>query len=146
VPPRRDRNLQRAIGGQRRAVQGHILVDGHAAVPPVARADEIQPRLALGDRGQRLLLVARGDAALLRHDPDLEEVDGLGLARIIFAMLDARAGRHALELAGADHRTGADAVLMFERAFQHVGDDLHVGMRVAGEASTRDNSVLVDHA
>ena len=54
--------------------------------------------------------------------------------------------RNALDLAGADDRAGASAVLVLERPFQHVGDDLHVPMPVGVEAVARRDAVIVDHA
>src|SRR5262249_31955051 len=55
------------------------------------------------------------------------------------------ARRHALQLARADHRGVAEAVLVLERALEHAGHDLHVAVRVSPEAAARLDPVLVDH-
>ena len=52
-------------------------------------------------------------------------------------MRDAGARAHALHVAGADHRARAHAVLVRERALEHVGDDLHVAVPVRAEALRR---------
>src|SRR3954464_769875 len=95
---------------------------------------------------ERLLLIAGLQALPLRDDPDLKEMHRLGPRMVELAVCDARTGRHSLNVARADHRTGADAVLVLHGAFQDVGDDLHVlvGMRVK-TAAWRD-AVVVDHA
>ena len=49
---------------------------------------------------------------------------------IEFAVRDSRARAHTLRLAGTNYGAGAKAVLVLERAFENVGDNLHVAMRV----------------
>src|SRR5438128_312742 len=63
-----------------------------------------------------------------------------------FAVANAGAGRHHLHVAGPNHRAGADAVLVLERAFENVRDDLHVAMPVCAEPLPRAHPVLVDDA
>jgi len=58
--------------------------------------------VGLGLDGEGLLLVFRGYAELVGHEPDLEHVEGLGGGGVHFAVADARAGRHVLQLAGAE--------------------------------------------
>ena len=65
---------------------------------------------------------------------------------IELAVLNACARAHALHVARADHRAIAQAVLMRERAFENVGDDLHIVMRVAGKAGAGRHAVVVDDA
>jgi hypothetical protein len=72
-------------------------------------------------------------------------MDGLALRRVVLAVADAGARRHALHVARPDHRAGADRVLMLERAFQHVRDDLHVAVAVGWKAAARRNAVVIDH-
>jgi len=59
---------------------------------------------------------------------------------------NAGAGRHDLHVPGTDDRSGADAVLVLQRPFEHVGDDLHVAVSVRAEAFARLDAILVDHA
>jgi hypothetical protein len=62
-----------------------------------------------------------------------------------FAVGHAAAGAHQLHVAGADHRAGAQGVLMFQRTFEHVGKDLHVAVRVLAETLAGRHAVIVDH-
>src|SRR5512146_3335919 len=73
-------------------------------------------------------------------------MDRLRLRRVELAVTDAGAGGHALHLAGPDDRTGADAVLVLERAFEDVGDDLHVAMAMRIEAGAGLDAILIDDA
>src|SRR6185503_5788726 len=95
---------------------------------------------------ERLLLIARCKAFLLRNDPDLKEVHRLRLRCVEFAVANASAGRHALNIARPDHGTCAYAVLMFQSSLEDVGDDLHVAMGVRGKAAAGGDAVLVDDA
>src|SRR3954471_12955526 len=61
-----------------------------------------------------------------------------------FAMAHAGAGTHSLYIAVADHRAGAEAVLMLKRAFQHIRDDFHVFMAMGTKALGRLHAVFVD--
>src|SRR3954469_21017394 len=61
-------------------------------------------------------------------------------------MEDARAGTHSLHLAGPDRRAVPHAVLMRERTFQNVSDDLHVAVGVRTESIARRHVILVDHS
>jgi hypothetical protein len=131
-------------GGEQAGVHGGVLVDGHAAVAAVARGDQAQAAAALGV-GEPLLLVARTQAALLGQDPDLQQVQRLGARRIDLAVGHAGAGGHALDLTGLDDRAGAHRVAVLQLAAEHVGDDLHVGVRVGAEAAAGGNLVVVDH-
>src|SRR5260370_39464597 len=60
-------------------------------------------------------------------------------------MRDSRARAHPLHFADPDDRAGAETVLVFERTFQNVGDDLHVAMPMSRESGAGANSILVDH-
>src|SRR5262249_16037324 len=94
---------------------------------------------------ERLLLVARLDAVAFRLDPNLQEMDGITLRVVELAVPNTGAGRHTLDIAGTDHRTGADAVLVFEGAVGHVGNDLRGGVRGRVEPFGGRDPILVDH-
>src|ERR1700733_762248 len=94
----------------------------------------------------RFLLIAGRDAGLGRCDPDLQKMNWLGFRMIEFAVRYSRAGAHPLRFAGTNDRAGAEAVLVLERAFENVGDDLHVAMRVGGKPSAWADAILVDDA
>jgi hypothetical protein len=61
-------------------------------------------------------------------------------------MLDTGAGAHALDISGPDDRARAEGVLVLERAFEDIGKDFHVSMRVARETGAGSHPVLVDDA
>ena len=62
------------------------------------------------------------------------------------AVRHAGARAHALHVAGTDDRPGAHAVPVLEGALEHIGDDLHVAVRVRSEAAAGPDPILVDHA
>jgi hypothetical protein len=101
-----------------------------------------------------LLLVAGRDAALVRLDPDLQEVRRRAGCVVELAVSHAAARAHALHVAGPDDSlrriavgaAGAHAVLVRQRAFEHVADDFHVAVAVRPEAAAGGNAVLVDDA
>ena len=143
--PGRSANDTASPLAEQRRVEIRVAVDRERSVARVARRD--QPQLAaplVG--GEGLLLVARREALALGLDPDLQEVHGLRAVGIELAVLDAGARRHALHVARADHGARAQAVLVLERAVEHVGDDLHVAVAVRAEAGARLHAVFVDHA
>jgi hypothetical protein len=96
-------------------------------------------------RAEVLLLITRFSAADVRYDPDLQEVHRPGRRMIVFTVGHATAGAHQLHVAGADHRTGAQGVLVFQGTFEHIGENLHVPVRVLAEAFTGCHAVIVDH-
>src|SRR5262249_2626737 len=53
---------------------------------------------------------------------------------------------HHLHVAWADHGAGADAVLVLQRPFQNIGDDLHIAVSVGIEAAAGAYAIFVDHA
>ena len=126
-------------------VQRHVLVDDERAVAAVARGDQPQPLAHLA-RAEVALLVGRGQVRGLGQDPDLQQVHGRVARGVVLAVGHAGARGHALQLAGADHRRGAEAVLVLERALEHASHDLHVAVRVRRKALARLDPVLVDHA
>src|SRR5262249_58767730 len=70
---------------QQGAVHPRVLMDLHAAVRRIGGGDEPEPTLPLLG-GEVLLLVAGGDAAAVRDDPNLPEVDRLGAGRVRLAV------------------------------------------------------------
>src|SRR6266513_6455346 len=69
----------------------------------------------------------------------------LRLRVVEFAVANAGAGRHDLHIARPDHRPGADTVLVLERAFEDIGNDLHVAMSMSPEALAWADPVFIDH-
>src|SRR4030095_16849812 len=61
------------------------------------------------------------------------------------AVHDAGAGPHHLDLPRMDDPAAARAVLVLERALQHVRQDLHVPMAVTPDPLARLDPVVVDH-
>ncbi|MNE18243.1 hypothetical protein D3C80_1112650 [compost metagenome] len=143
-----------ALGRQREAlllgaveqagVDAGVLMDRQRALGAVRRDDQAQPSALVGGV-EVLLLVARGDALAVRYDPDLQEVHRLLAGGVVLAVAHAGAGAHHLHVAGADHRAGAHRVLVLQRAFEHVGEDLHVAVAMGVEAAALAHVVLVDH-
>jgi hypothetical protein len=56
---------------------------------------------------------------------------------------NSRAGAHDLHISGDRPSLVAEIVLMADRPFAHVGDDLHVGVGVRREPGTGLNGVVV---
>src|SRR6185369_2835629 len=106
-------------------IQVNVLVDGNGPVTAVSRG--YQPQVfPLFLIREECLFVAGRYPVLFRQYPDLEEMHQFRPGMVELAVRDAGAGTHALHLAGADDRTVAHTVLVFQRTFQDIGDDLHV--------------------
>jgi hypothetical protein len=133
-----------AIPVRARGEHAGVLADRDRAVLPVRRGEGHEIALREGG-GEALLPVARRRATDARQDPDLEQVHPLARRRVELAVRDAGAGRHVLNLARADHRAVAHAVLVLERALEDPRQDLHVAVRVRAEALAGLHEVLVDH-
>jgi len=69
-----------------------------------------------------------------------------GGSGIELAVRDASARAHQLNLARLELPPVAHAVLVLQRACEHVAEDLHVAMRVRPEALPRRHAVVVNHA
>jgi hypothetical protein len=91
------------------------------------------------------LLITRRRAFGCGRNPDLQEMYGLGLRMVVFAVGDAGSCAHQLDVAGHDHRARAHGVLVFQRAFQHVRENFHVPVRMLAETLRRCDAVVVDH-
>src|SRR6185437_5460294 len=87
----------------------------------------------------------RRPAAFIGNDPDLEDPCGTRL-HVVLGMGDAAAGAHHLHVARLGAAFVAEAVPVADRAFAHVGDDLHVRVRMRREAALRRDGVVVPHA
>ncbi|MNT67682.1 hypothetical protein D3C72_2058470 [compost metagenome] len=66
--------------------------------------------------------------------------------RVELGVHHSAAGAHPLHVARLDGRTAAHAVLVGNRAVQHIGDDLHVPMAMRAETTAGRNAVVIDHA
>ncbi|MNJ64193.1 hypothetical protein D3C77_601360 [compost metagenome] len=60
-------------------------------------------------------------------------------------MDDAAAGTHHLHVASGGTALVAQAVLVGDRSFAHIGDDFHVAVRVRREAAMGRDGVIVPH-
>src|SRR5262245_34133448 len=112
-------------------------------IAPIFRRDESPCALMLMER-ESLLFITRHQTHLVRDDPNLQEMYGLVLRGIVFAVADSRSGAHPLHVARSDHRARSCAVFMRHGALQHVGDDFHVAVRVSRESAARINSIFVN--
>src|SRR5688500_2163047 len=135
VQVRRLRQLDALVDPEPGGVERGVAVldpDGRPAVVlghPGGHGYEPAPQQLVFDLQ---LLVARGDAALVGHDPHLHEVDGLVVAVaageppgvVLLRVEDAGAGAHPLGQPGVDDAGVTGGVLMDERALQHPRHDL----------------------
>src|SRR5262249_29190547 len=95
--------------------------------------------------GRKLLLLVRGrQPGAFGQYPHLEQLDRRFFRKVEFGMRDARASRHPLRLPGANQPGAARAVFVPQRAFQHVGHDLHLAMRMRRESSAARDCVMVE--
>src|SRR5262245_16630806 len=93
-----------------------------------------------------VLLCVRGlESTLIRHNPNLQKVHRLNFRVIEFAVGDASSGSHHLNLAGPDDRACTHAVLVCERALEHVRENFHVPMTMSSESCARNDAVVVEH-
>src|SRR6185295_9811444 len=88
----------------------------------------------------------RLQSAAAGQQPDLQEARALARRRIEFAVVHAGSSAHALQIAWPDHRAGAQAVLVLERALGDPRKDLHVAVAVRAEALRRRDQVVIDDA
>src|SRR5436190_15273259 len=129
MPVPRKRLIDGFAGFQLANVEPHILPDLQRAVAALARTHEPK-RFGLWRAIRRRLAIAGRESLLLRHDPDLQQVQWLCRRSIELAVLHAGAGAHVLELPRLDNPLPARAVAMRHCAGDDVGDDLHVAMRM----------------
>src|SRR5207237_4329430 len=77
---------------------------------------------------------------------DLEEMHGLRLRVIVFAVLNAAPRPHELDFTGPNHAAAARAVFVLEGSLENVRQDFHVPMAVRAEALSGLDPVVVQHA
>ena len=131
------------IAVEQAGIDPRILAHGQGTAIAFGR-DDLAQAAALVGLGEVHLLVARLSAALVGHDPDLQEVHGIGARMVELAVLHAAAGAHHLHVTGADDRARAHRVLVFQRAFEHVGKDFHIAVAMGSETVGRRHAVVVD--
>src|SRR5579864_9195332 len=130
---------------QQRSVELRILVDLYRSIARIARGDQAQ-LASLLRFGKALLLVAWRQRSFFWLNPDLQQVHGLTLRWIEFAVANPASCRHALAIARKDHRTGSQTIFVLKLALENVGDDFHVAMRMRGEPGVGRNPIFVDDA
>src|SRR3984957_17413871 len=144
-PARRQLERRRLRAVEQAGIHTRVLMDQYRLLRAIRRCD--QPQAATPLRGTEVaLFVAPLDAALVRHDPDLQEVHRLAVRGVELAVLYAAARAHALHVARADGGTVAHRILVRQAARQHVCQYLHVAMSMRAEARPRQHAVLVDYA
>ncbi len=137
----------------------HVVDDGLACL----HGCTIHPRIAVDEKrigiggvatGQRhesatavgarkaAAVPARLSAFDPRLQPDLEETGRRGLG-IEFGMTDTRTRTHHLHIAGDGTTLVTQTVLMRDRTFTNIGDDLDILMRVEGKAGGWGKLVVV---
>ena len=121
-----------------------VLVHPHALIVRVGGEHLLEAALAVL-RVQGQLVVTRLHVPLVGEHPDLQEARPLVVVPVLFAVRDAAAGAHHLDVAVADHLRVAHAVGVLQVALQGNGDDLHVLVRVGVEAHARGHGVVVQH-
>src|SRR5580704_1559714 len=118
-------------------------MDRYRSIAALGSADRCEAAVGLRVVDS-FLLVTRSDAARRRGNPDLQKMNGLSFRMIEFAVSDSTARAHPLRLARTNDRARAEAVLVLERAFEDVSDDLHVAMPVRGKPCGRAHAILID--
>jgi hypothetical protein len=140
-----DGHGDRRAGGQNRGIEVQILMDGDGVIAAIAGGEEAELAL-LAVVGKGFLLIAGGDAGLLRDDPDLQQMGGAVGGGIEFAVGDAGSGTQTLDVAGIDRGAIAHAVFVGDRAGQDVGNDFHILVGMGAKALARRNVIFIDHA
>ena len=120
-------------------------MNGDRALCTIRRSNEAQLAAFFGGI-KRSLLVGGREILLVRHDPDLQQMAGVGRVPVEFTVEDTGAGGHALYVVRPNHFLVPHTILMREFTFQNVGDDLHILVRVHPETGTGGHPVFVDHA
>src|SRR5262252_818722 len=69
-----------------------------------------------------------------------------GGRRIELAVANACSRGHALSVAGKDDRSGSQAVFVLQLAFEDIGDDFHVAVRMRGKPGVGRDVIFVDDA
>jgi hypothetical protein len=125
------------------AINLSVLMNRRRPIAPVRRNDEHLRRIRLF-RPRLPLSVTRSQTAFPRLNPDLQKVKRIVAAGIELAVRHAAACAHQLNLARLERAAVTHAVLVLQRAFEHVAEDLHVAMRMRAETLAGRNAVIVD--
>src|SRR5438445_13001578 len=128
---------------KQRDVKRGILMDGDRVVFSIRAADQSHLAPLLVCR-KLLLLIARHDAAVLGQNPNLEQMGRIRLGGIRLTVANPGARAHTLSITGTNYRAVSHAVLVFERAFKQIGDDLHIAMRMRGKTMAGLHPIFVD--
>jgi hypothetical protein len=126
------RIFRRFAGLQRGGHDAGIGADRQGVVIIVIAAGQHHELTGTLTLGEGAGAPARLVAALGGDDPDLEDLGG-DVLHIVFAVGDAGARAHHLDVAGLGAALVAQIVLMGDRALADIGDDLHVAVRVRGK-------------
>src|SRR3954467_821990 len=103
--------------GQLGYVERGVLMDAERFTAAIGACQHLP--LTSAARFRKRLLRVRGFEVLRgRLDPDLQQVDALGLRVVHFAVLDSATSGHGLELTGAELAVAARTIAMAERAFE----------------------------
>src|SRR5215813_3593132 len=145
APPRFQQVRDAVARAQTRDVKRRVLMNLHCARGALPGSDRQQRAGALLRRKPLLLVRGRQPCAFGQH-PHLEQLDRRFFRKVEFGMRDARARRHPLYFPGANQPGAASAVLVPQRAFQHVGHDLHLAMRMRRESPSARDHVMVEDA
>ena len=103
-------------------------------------------RAALFRIRESFLLVLRGNAGHVGLNPYLQQMRGLALGVVEFAVLHTAARAHALHIARRNALDVAHAVLVRQLATEYVADDFHVLVAVRAKTLARRNAVFIDDA
>jgi len=125
------------------AIDIRVLTDVRRPVASVIRDDEHLRGGELLGRGLPFG-ITRTEAGAVGLDPDLDEMEPVGLRRVILAVLHPAAGAHDLDLAGLELGVIAEAVAVLDGPFEDVREDFHVAMPMGRETHPRVDEVLVD--
>src|SRR4029079_4627125 len=145
APARRERMRCLLAAVEQRGKNPGVLVDLQRSFCAVGRSDQPQAPAFLVVRDV-FLLVFRRNSTHVGLDPDLQKMRFARFLVIELAVLHAAPGAHALDVARHDRRAVAAGILVRERPFEHVADDLHVAVAVRAEACPGADSVFVNHA
>src|SRR5262245_60544254 len=145
VPRRSERVFDAVARFERCAENARLGPDRKSAgIAGKAARERDQPARTVG-LGEGLGAPGRRAALAGRLDPDLEQRRGDGFP-IVLSVANAGPCAHHLNVARLGAALVAEAVLMRDRARADIGDDLHVGMRVRGEAGMGRDLVVVPDA
>jgi len=133
----------RAVGNNAGVKRG-ILMNGEAIVTAIVRGNAAE-RVMLLLIVEGALFIAWFESGPRGVHPNLEQMDRLRKG-IEFAMDDSCTGGHALHVSGANDAGVAHGVLMFDRAGEDIGEDLHIAVWVHSESLAARNSILIDNA